>query len=401
MTSKEAAVKIIKKLRGDGYQGLLAGGCVRDMLLSRTAKDYDVATDARPEVVQKMFRRTLAVGAKFGVVIVMLDSCQIEVATFRTESGYTDGRHPETVAFSNAKDDASRRDFTINGMFWDPIDDEIFDYVGARADLKSKTLRTIGTPAERFGEDYLRLLRAVRFSGQLDFAIEDETWKAVCDSAGKITCISGERISMEIEAVLVNANRAKGVRLLCKSGLAEAIFEGFTGESVDFGIDVLGRLVGDVGYILGLAALFCGFETAFAMSKTKILMLSNAQVKELGFLMENRGRLLEELSLADVKMLLGGGFFERLYNLQSAIVKAMGQPCERLDDIRKRVDSLAGTDIKPKPLLDGNELLELGVECGPAVGRAVKEMYYLQLNEDITTREQAVDWLKGYLVSGQ
>jgi len=397
MTNKEAAVKVIKRLHDKGFQALLAGGCVRDMLLGRAAKDYDIATDARPEDVQKMFRRTLAVGAKFGVVIVMLDNCQIEVATFRTESGYADGRHPETVAFSNAREDAARRDFTINGMFYDPIDDKIYDYVGGREDLQAKVLRTIGKPGERFGEDYLRMLRAVRFSVQLGFAIDDDTWQAVCENAGKITCISGERISMELESVLVDLNRSKGAGLLCSSSLANAIFEGFAGEFVDFGIKVLGLLEGDVEYALGLAGLFGGFSTDYAMKQTAILMLSNAQIKHLQFLMENRGRLLEELTLADLKILLASGYFETLYKFQTAIIMAQEQAQEPLLAVRLRVNDLAGTEIKPKPLLDGNELLALGVAPGPAVGRAAGEMYYLQLNEDITTREQAVDWLKDYL----
>jgi poly(A) polymerase len=399
MTSEQAAVKVIEELRDKGFQALFAGGCVRDMLLGRTAKDHDVATDARPEDVQKLFRRTLAVGAKFGVVIVMLDSCQVEVATFRTESGYADGRHPETVAFSNAKEDASRRDFTINGMFYDPIGDEIFDYVGGRADLKSKILRTIGTPDERFGEDYLRMLRAVRFSGQLDFTIDLDTWQAVCDNAQKITRISGERISMELEAVLVNSNRSNGVRLLCRSHLAQAIFEGFTGEPVDFGIKVLGLLQGDVEYVLGLAGLFSGFQTSFTMKKTAILMLSNAQLKHLEFLMENRGRLLEELTLADLKILLASGYFQTLYNLQTAIENANGQSVEILAVVKQRADKLADTEIKPKPLLNGNDLLQLGVTPGPAVGRAARTMYYLQLNEELTTKEQAIEWLRNHLDS--
>ncbi|MBW8017518.1 MAG: CCA tRNA nucleotidyltransferase [Planctomycetes bacterium] len=399
MTSKQAAIKIIKRLHDKGFQALLAGGCVRDMLLGRSAKDFDVATDAKPQDVQKLFRRTLAVGAKFGVVIVMLDSCQVEVATFRTESGYADGRHPETVAFSNAREDAARRDFTINGMFYDPIDDEIFDYVGGGADLEAKTLRTIGEAGERFGEDYLRMLRAIRFSAQLDFAIDDGTWQGVCDNAGKITCISGERISMELEAVLVNVNRSKGVRLLCRSNLARAIFDGFTGEGVDFAIKVLGLLEGDVEYVLGLAGLFSGFQTTFAMKQTAILMLSNTQTRQLQFLMENRGRLLEVLTLADLKILLASGYFQTLYNLQTAIVKAEGRSQEPLKTIRQRADNLANTDIEPKPLLDGNELLDLAVPPGPAVGRAARQMYYLQLNDELTTKQQAVDWLKNYLKS--
>ncbi len=164
MTNREAAIKIIKEFCKAGFEALLAGGCVRDMLIKRPAKDYDIATDATPQQITKLFRRTLNVGAKFGVIIVLLDDNQVEVATFRTETGYSDGRHPDSVTFSNAKQDALRRDFTINGMFYDPVTKEIIDYVGGRDDIDKRTIRTIGLPHQRFGEDYLRMLRAIRFA---------------------------------------------------------------------------------------------------------------------------------------------------------------------------------------------------------------------------------------------
>ncbi|UCG56267.1 MAG: CCA tRNA nucleotidyltransferase, partial [Phycisphaerales bacterium] len=233
MTSKQAAIQIVKQLKRNGFQALLAGGCVRDMLLGRRAKDYDVATDARPEDVMRLFRRTLKVGAKFGVVIVLIESRQVEVATFRSESGYTDGRHPDKVQFGGAAEDASRRDFTINGMFYDPAQNEVIDYVDGQADLKNKIVRTIGRPQERFGEDYLRMLRAVRFSTQLGFVIEPATWSAVCSNAARITGISGERIALELEGILVDPNRAAGATMLIESGLAEAIFPGLAAEQSD------------------------------------------------------------------------------------------------------------------------------------------------------------------------
>ncbi|MFC1793885.1 CCA tRNA nucleotidyltransferase [Planctomycetota bacterium] len=194
MTNRQAAIKVIKRLQRSGFQALLAGGCVRDMLLGRRAKDYDVATNAQPKDVIELFNRTLKVGAKFGVVIVLIEGQQVEVATFRTETGYTDGRHPGSVEFTTAAEDASRRDFTINGMFYDPLKKEVIDYVDGQADLKSRIIRTIGKPAERFGEDYLRMLRAVRFSTQLSFEIESSTWSAVCRNAKKIAGISGDGI---------------------------------------------------------------------------------------------------------------------------------------------------------------------------------------------------------------
>ena len=171
---------------------------MRDMLLCRRASDYDVATDAQPKDVIKMFNRTLKVGAKFGVVIVLIEGRQVEVATFRTEAGYADGRHPAAVRFANAAEDASRRDFTINGMFYDPLEDKVIDYVHGQADLKRQVVRTIGKPDERFAEDYLRMLRAVRFSTQLDFSIEPETFSAICSNAKNITKMLSNKIILPI-----------------------------------------------------------------------------------------------------------------------------------------------------------------------------------------------------------
>jgi len=230
MTNRQAAIRIIKRLRRNGFQALLAGGCVRDMLLGRAAKDYDVATNAHPKDVIKLFRHTLKVGAKFGVVIVLIEGGQVEVATFRTESGYVDGRRPAKVEFAGAAEDAGRRDFTINGMFYDPLKREVIDYVNGQADLKKELIRTIGKPKERFDEDYLRMLRAIRFSTQLRFVIEPATWSAISRKVKNITKISGERIAMELEAILINPNRSAGARMLIRSGLAETIFPGFTGE---------------------------------------------------------------------------------------------------------------------------------------------------------------------------
>jgi len=242
MNNRQAAIEIIQQLQQHGFQALLAGGCVRDMLLGRTANDYDVATNAQPADVMRLFRRTLKVGAKFGVVIVLIRKQQVEVATFRAEAGYEDGRHPTEVRFTSAAEDASRRDFTINGMFYDPLSDQVIDYVEGRADLKKRIVRTIGNPEERFGEDYLRMLRAVRFSTQLGFAIEPATYAAIGRNAAKITRISGERVAAELEGMLVHPNRAAGAAMLIETGLAEAVFPGFAGEPAQRGVTVLGRL---------------------------------------------------------------------------------------------------------------------------------------------------------------
>ena len=397
MTNRELAIHIIRRLGKSGHQALLAGGCVRDMLLKRPAKDYDVATSASPDEVTKLFKRTVEVGAKFGVIMVLDGDQQVEVATFRTESGYCDGRHPGKVAFTVAEEDAKRRDFTVNGMFYDPCQREVIDYVGGQKDLADRLLRTIGDADARFGEDFLRMLRAVRFSTQLSFRIEQKTWQAVCDQAGRIRQISAERIAMELEAILTDPNRAGGGRLLTTSNLAEAIFPGFAGEKAEFGINVLAQLPKRTGFPLALAALFAGCQTDVATERIAGLNLSRAHSRGVAFLLENRGRLLAEtVSLADLKLLLGQAHFWDLYALQKSIQKLEGGSLKALSQIKRRATDLKGTDLRPKPLLDGHELIALGVRPGPTVGLAAEEMYIAQLEDELKTPQQARKWIANW-----
>jgi tRNA nucleotidyltransferase/poly(A) polymerase len=401
MTNRQAAIRVIKHLQRSGFQALLAGGCVRDMLLRRRAKDHDVATDAKPQDVIKLFKRTLRVGAKFGVVIVLIEDQQVEVATFRTETGYEDGRHPGSVEFVTATEDASRRDFTINGMFYDPLKKEVIDYANGQADLKSRIIRTIGKPAERFGEDYLRMLRAVRFSTQLGFEIEPSTWSAVCGNAKKIANISGERIAMELEGILIHPNRAAGASMLIESGLAKVIFHGFGGEKAKAAIAVLGQLRKKVDFALALAGFFAGSDTDFAVRSCRILKLSRNQNKHIKFLLANRGRLLnEQMSLAGLKKVLAEPYFGDLYELQKAIQKAKGKSRKSiaaLIALRKRINALGDVELKPEPLLNGHDLIGLGVVQGPALGQLSEELYIAQLEGTLQTVGQARDWAKKWL----
>jgi len=198
ISSRELAARIVLRLQQAGFSAFWVGGCVRDFLLGREPQDYDIATDARPEQIEKLFRRTLAVGRKFGVMIVVEGKQQFQVATFRAEADYQDGRRPEKVVFSNAEADAQRRDFTVNGLFYDPIAEKLHDWVGGGKDLRAKIIRTIGAPEERFTEDHLRLLRAIRFAAQLGFEIEPQTFAAVKQLAPKIELISAERVRDEL-----------------------------------------------------------------------------------------------------------------------------------------------------------------------------------------------------------
>ncbi len=398
MTNRQAAIKIVRSLRHNGYQALLAGGCVRDMLLGRVANDYDVATDAAPQEVTKLFRRTLKVGAKFGVVIVLLEGRKVEVATFRTETGYADGRHPTAVKFADAREDAGRRDFTINGMFYDPIEQKVIDYVDGQADLKKRIVRTIGNAEQRFGEDFLRMLRAVRFATQLGFAIEPKTYSAICAGANNITKISGERIAVELEATLVSPNRSIGTTLLFETGLAGTIFPGFTNEDTKFGIKVLAQLRKKVDFALVLASFFAGCETEFALEKCKVLKHSRSLSKQMKFLLSNRGRLLDEqMSLAQLKMILAEPYFRDLYELQRAIQKAADEGLVPLIKLKRRIKALRDVELKPKPLLDGHELIRLGAVPGPSLGQLAEEMYIAQLEGLLQTKSQARNWTQNWL----
>ncbi len=400
MTNRQAAIEIVRRLREHGFEALLAGGCVRDMLLGRRPKDYDVATNARPKDVIRLFSRTLTVGAKFGVVIVLIRRGQVEVATFRSEAGYRDGRHPDEVAFTNAAEDAGRRDFTINGMFYDPLAEQVIDYVEGQADLARQVVRTIGNPQERFGEDYLRMLRALRFSTRLNFAIEPATFAAIQHNAGHITQISGERIATELEATLVDPNRQAGASLLFESGLADAIFPGLPAEHRQQAVAVLGRLRKRVDFPLALAGFFAGCQADAVLAKCQLLKLSRRRTKHLAFLLTHRECLLDDdMSLARLKMLLARPYFWDLYELERAAQKSQDQrqALAALARLRRRIQALRGVDVRPKPLLNGHDLIRLGAAPGPVVGQLAEELYVAQLEGLLGTKEQAMDWAGRWL----
>ena len=222
--SRELAERICAVLRANGHQAYLVGGCVRDLLLERVPEDYDVATDAIPKRVEELFPGSLTVGAKFGVVIVTSDSAQVEVATFRSDVGYSDGRHPDRVVYSQTpQEDAVRRDFTINGMMMDPATGEVLDFVGGREDLKRRIIRTIGDPDSRFGEDKLRLVRSVRFAARFGYTIEPATLAAIRNLAPQISIVSAERLRNELTKILTEGAARRGFDLLDETGLLDVL----------------------------------------------------------------------------------------------------------------------------------------------------------------------------------
>ena len=259
-SQRDFAVEIVKQLREAGHEALWAGGCVRDQLLSIEPKDYDVATSARPEEVRQLFghRRTLAIGAAFGVIGVLGGRRRepIEVATFRADGAYVDGRHPTEVVFTNAEHDAQRRDFTINGLFFDPLGEKVIDYVGGQQDLESGIIRAIGDPRARFAEDKLRTLRAVRFAAAFGFQIEADTLAAMREMADQLPVVSAERIGMELRRMLVHPARARAVSLLESTDLLKQAVPCWQSSELQKTLEALDRLESP-SLPLTLAALLC------------------------------------------------------------------------------------------------------------------------------------------------
>lgn len=220
---KNISIELIKKLQDAGYEAYWAGGCVRDMLLKIEPKDFDIVTSAKPEEVKKAIPKTSEVGKSFGVIVTRIENYNFEIATFRTESDYKDARHPEKVFFTNAHDDAKRRDFTINGMFYDPISNKIIDYVGGQEDIKNKIVKFIGNPNDRIKEDNLRILRAVRFKNVLGFSYDKRTWEAIKSNAYRIESVSYERIAYELNRMFGSSGRSRALTDLHESGILKYI----------------------------------------------------------------------------------------------------------------------------------------------------------------------------------
>jgi len=420
------ARQIVQQLRAAGHEAYIAGGAVRDWLLGRPQGDLDIATSARPDEVRAVFPRTVAVGESFGVLIVHLKGQSYEVATFRTESGYADGRHPEHVAFADARADVSRRDFTINGLFYDPIEQTVHDWVGGRADLAAGLIRTIGDPGERFTEDRLRLLRAARFAAQLGFAIEARTAAALHDLAPGIDLVSMERVRMEIEELLIAPGAAVGLALLLDSGLGQAVADTLAASSVSrreaaLALTPFAEATRALASWLTLRASGpAGFpEAEWWLLLTGLLGLRPDEAPPAGLHRgldrlwaaarfsrgEGRRLLAAGEALLALPVLDGGRLADQLRLLRHPGRDLLSRvlPVLRTDDagdvLRRLVDlerAHAGR-LFPPPLLSGDRLLELGVVPGPAVGRWLDAVESEQLEGRLATPADAEAWLRGEL----
>jgi len=429
---EKKAREICSRLRGRGHVAYFAGGCVRDMVRGLAPKDFDVATDALPEVVQKIFPHTYAVGAKFGVIVVVENGFNFEVATFRSDGAYLDHRHPVDVRFSSPEEDARRRDFTINGMFFDPEKNEVIDFVSGRADLKAKIVRAIGDAAQRFSEDRLRMLRAVRFATVLDYKIDNQTWDALVANAGSINEISAERIREELVRIFMSPNRVRGWDLLDKSGLLHAVLpeldtmkgclqpEQFHPEGDVFQHTrlMLEMLPADVSLPLVLSVLFHDVAkpvTATVDETGRIRFnehdrigaeMTEAIMERLRFSRAEIDATVEmvrqhmvfkdvpKMRVAKLKRFMARPTFEEELELHRVDCASSHGMMDNYEFLLRKREEFANEPIIPPPLVRGDDLIALGMKPGPKFGEILEAVETRQLEGALKDREEALDWVK-------
>lgn len=436
MSLPQTATEIVHRLQQAGFEAFWVGGCVRDLLLKREPEDYDIATSAHPPQIETLFARTIPVGRQFGVLLVIEGGEQFQVATFRAESDYHDGRHPGQVTFSDAMADARRRDFTVNGLFYNPITSEIYDWVGGKADLEAKVLRTIGVAADRFAEDHLRLLRAVRFAAQLNFRIEEETFSAIQENALKIQSVSAERVRDELNKLFHPPHAARGLELLRDSGLLIYVLPELHAtltceQSPDFHpegtvfnhlVRMLEQLPADSNLSLAWAALlhdiakpqtwsrdqetgsihFYGHEKLGAEMAESILQrlrFPRKQIDEIVTCVSHHMQFKDvtRMRKATLRRLLMRPTFP--LELELHRLDCLGSH-GRLDHYNFLIEQARTLENQPEirpPLITGDDLIALGMTPGPAMGAMLTEIRNRQLQGELTTQEEARRWAKEQL----
>jgi poly(A) polymerase len=451
LTEREFALAVVRRLREAGHEALWAGGCVRDELLGIVPKDYDVATSALPKQVRRLFARTIAVGESFGVIEILGERLtpehphlRIQVATFRIdeyapESGVDDGRHPASVRFCSAEEDARRRDFTINGMFFDPIEDRLIDYVGGQADLRARVLRAIGDPNERFTEDKLRMLRAVRFAARFELTIDPATATAIRARASEVSVCSPERIAEELRKMLVDRHRSRALQLFLELNMAPPVMEeilpmvglpygpprpdatlpapGTSGEATSdlwtHVLAVLDHLPESPSVPLAFATLlhdigkprtvgrtpdrytFHGHEHVGARMAHDIckerLKMSNEEVEAIEWLVDKHQALCDARSMrtSKLKTLLGNPGIHDLLDLHRADAQAAGRSVDHVEYCEALLREWTESDLHPKLLLNGHDLQRAGLTPGPLFKKLFDALLEAQLDGTVATIEQA------------
>ena len=431
-SARHFAVEIVRKLRGKGFKALWAGGCVRDLLLGQAPTDYDVATSATPDQVMALFpHRTIPVGVAFGVVRIRSEKrAEVEVATFRSDGAYIDGRHPGSVVFSSPREDAERRDFTINGMFHDPLTDELIDYVGGRNDLATRTLRAIGAPEARFGEDKLRLLRAIRFASRFEMTIEPRTRAALVAMADQVTVVAAERIAQELRRMLVHESRAQAMDLALHTGLIKAVlpplvaikglFQGKPiqpeGDLWDHTLLVLKLLPPDPSFTLAFATLlhdigkpptksvhngrmtFHNHEqvgSRLAADLCRRLKLSNVEREQVCWLVEYHQYLGEAKRLRESKLkrILAKPGVEELLALHRADALASSGETSQIDYCDYYLREQPTGPINPPPLITGHDLVRHGLSPGSHFATILEQLREAQLDRVVNSKREALEWI--------
>lgn len=430
VTARERAVSIVERLRQEGYEAYFAGGCVRDMLLDKPPQDYDIATSAHPEDVQALFEETIPVGAQFGVILVLIEGQPFEVASFRHDGPYLDGRRPSQVRYGSLEEDVRRRDFTVNGMVYDPIAGTVIDLVDGREDLKQRRIRAIGDAQRRFEEDRLRMIRAVRLAASMNFTIENSTFAAIQRLAPTIRDIAWERIGDEVTRILTEGGARRGFEMLDESGLLKVLLPEIdalkgTWQSPDFHPEgdvfkhtmlllshleapseslAYGCLLHDVAKPLcfrqdGERVTFYGHtEKGAAMAEEilKRLKRSRAVGERVSYLVRNHLRHVQapHMRLSTLKRFLREDGIDELLELTRIDALSSNGDLGYYLFCKERLASLKEEEIRPAPLLRGDDLIALGYKPGPLFAKILREVEDQQLGGELYSREEALDWVK-------
>lgn len=431
MSARATALEIVRQLRQEGFEAYLAGGCVRDMLLDKRPQDFDIATSARPEEVQRIFPRTLPVGAQFGVVLVLAGGESFEVASFRYDGPYLDGRRPAEVRYGSLEEDIRRRDFTINGMMYDPVADRVIDLVGGQADLERRMIRAIGDAERRFEEDRLRMIRAVRFAASLNFTVEAETFAALRRLAPTIATIAWERIGEEVTRILTEGGARRGFELLDESGLLAAVLPEIsalkgTPQSPDYHPEgdvfqhtllLLGHLDSSVSETLAYGCLlhdvakptclrregesitFYGHTeqgAAMAQEILQRLKRSRAVWERVAYLVGNHLRHVQapQMRLSTLKRFLREAGIEELLELTRIDALSSNGDLRYYQFCKARLAELREEEFRPAPFLRGGDLIALGLRPGPIFSDILRQAEDAQLGGELKSREEALEWLK-------
>jgi poly(A) polymerase len=435
VTPRELANSICSTLRSNGYQALLCGGCVRDLLLKREPVDYDVSTDATPEQVIALFPDTLQVGAKFGVILVEQEGVQVEVATFRSDTGYSDGRHPDGVIYSNSpREDVQRRDFTINGLLMEPETGDVLDFVGGQADLGAGLIRAIGDPDRRFAEDKLRLMRAVRFAARFAFRIEDATFAAVRSHAPEITVVSAERLREELTKLLTEGAARRGFELLRSTGLLKyvlpevAAMEGVEqppqyhpeGDVLTHTMMMIeglpagssstlawGVLLHDVGKPPTFRPISETGDRIRFDNHTEVgvrmaeeicrrLRFSSDDTAQIMTLVANHMKFKDvtKMRTATLKRFVRLPRFDEHLALHRLDCVSSHRRLDAYDFVRKVLAETPPEQITPPRLLTGDDLMDMGYSPGPVFSQILHALEDAQLESQVSTREDARTWVE-------